>query len=191
MRGSFSLILLSALLTPKESLSQDHALFISPLISYDRLRTPGFDGGVDFGAGAGMRVSPSVSVSVSATFGQRTLTYDVIGGSQSTSARLITLGGSVEFLVLGDRAGAGIAATLGGGWLSGTFDAQKISLGALGSVTIPGHSISRGFVETGLAGRVPLTPDFAVVILPSLRLFSPFTTSPDFSIGGGLRVGIL
>jgi hypothetical protein len=190
MRGSFSLILLCALLTPKEALSQDHTLFISPLISYDRFRTPGFDGGIDFGAGAGVRITPSISVSASAAFGQRTVTYDVIGGSQAESAKLVTLGGSIEFLLLGDQAGAGIAATLGGGWLSGTFDAQKISLGALGSVTIPEHSISRGFVETGVAGRVPLSASVAVVILPSLRLFSPFSTSPDFSIGGGLRVGI-
>lgn len=191
MRGSFSLILLSALLTPKEANSQDHSLFISPFVSYDRFRTPGFDGGIDYGASAGVRIAPTVSVSASAAFGRRTVTYDVIGGSQASGAHLMTLGGALEFLILGDPARAGIAATLGGGWLSGTFDAQRVSLGALGSVTIPEHPISRGFMDAGIAGRFPLSGGVAVMILPSLRFFSPFSTSPDFSIGGGLRVGIL
>lgn len=191
MRCMLTVILFSFLLTPEFSFCQDHTLYISPLVSYDSFRTPGFDYGVDFGAGAGIRIGPSLLISGSIAFGQRSLTFDVIGGSQSLSARLVALGGSLEVLLLGRTGGAGLAATFGAGRISSTFDAQTISLGALGSITLPGHSSARSFIQTGIAGELPLSADVAVVILPSVRLFTPFTSSADLSFAGGLRVGIL
>jgi hypothetical protein len=191
MRCRFYVILLSALLAPDVSLSQDHTFYISPLLSYDSFRTSGFDYGIDFGAGAGVRIGPSLAISASVAFGERTLTFDVIGGSQSIGARLFAIGGSLEVFLLGRPGGAGLAATFGAGRISSTIDAQKVSLGALGSVTIPERSSSRGFLQTGIAGELPLSADVVVVILPSVRLFTPLSSSADFSFTGGLRVGIL
>jgi hypothetical protein len=191
MRGMLCVTLLSALLTPDTSLCQDHTFYISPLLSYDSFRTPGFDYGVDFGGGAGFRISPSLVVSASVGFGRRSLTFDVIGGSQTLGARLVTVGGSLEVLLLGRPGGAGVAAEFGAGRISSTVDAQTVSLGALGSVTLPERSSARNFVKAGLAVELPLSADVVVVILPSLRFFTPLSSSPDFSLAGGLRVGIL
>jgi hypothetical protein len=173
------------------SLSQDRTLSLSALISYDSFRTPGFDYGVDFGAGAGIRILPSLVFSAAAAFGHRSLTFDVIGGSQSFGARLFAIGVSLEVLLLGRPGGAGVAATFGAGRISSTFDARTVSLGALGSVTLPGHSSVRSFMQAGIAGEFPLSADVAVVLLPSVRLFTPLSSSADFSFAGGLRVGIL
>jgi hypothetical protein len=191
MRCTFFLILLSTLLTPGTLRSQEHSFSLSALLSYDSFRTPGFDYGVDFGAGAGVRISPSLGVTASVAFGSRTLTFDVIGGSESFNAKLVAIEGSLEVLILGRPGGAGLAATIGGGRISSTLDAHTVSLGALGSITIPGHSGTRSFVQAGVAGEIPLSADVAVVVLPSVRLFTPLTSSADFSFAGGLRVGIL
>ena len=191
MRFTLSVILLFTLLTPDSSSCQDRTLYISPLLSYDSFRTPGFDYGLDPGAGAGVRISPSLGVSASVAFGRRTLTFDVIGGSQSFNARLVAIGGALEVLLAGRPGGAGLAATIGAGRISSTFDAQTISLGALGSITLPGHSSTRSFLQAGVAGELPLSADVAVVLIPSVRLFIPPASSADFSFAGGLRVGIL
>jgi hypothetical protein len=190
MRCTLFVILLPALLTPDSSLCQERTFYLSPLLSYDSFRTPGFDYGVDFGAGAGVRISPSLVISASVSFGHRTLTFDVIGGSQSFNARLVAIGGSLEVLLLGRPGGAGLAATFGAGRISSIFDAQTVSLGALGSVTLPGHSSARGFMQTGIAGEIPLSADVVFVVLPSVRFFTPLSSTADFSFAGGLRVGI-
>ncbi len=181
----------SALLIPASAVCQDHSLYLSPLLSYDNFRAPGFDYGVDFGAGAGVRISPSLVVSASAAFGRRSLSYDVVGGSQSLTAGIFTFGGSLEVLILGRPGGTHIAMTLGGGRISSTFDARTVSLGALGSITIPAHEESRGFLQAGLAGEIPISPNIGLVILPSARFFTPLAQSADLSLAGGLRVGIL
>jgi hypothetical protein len=191
MRFSFLLILVPSLLTPDLSFCQDHTLYISPLLSYDSFRVPGFDYGVDYGAGAGFRISPSLVLSATVAFGQRSLTFDVIGGSESFSARLFAIGASLEVHLLGRPGGAGLAATFGAGRISSTFDALTVSLGALGSVTIPEHSSAQSFMQGGIAGELPLSADVVVVILPSVRLFTPLSSPADFSFAGGLRVGIL
>jgi hypothetical protein len=46
-------------------------------------------------------------------------------------------------------------------------------------------------MQAGIAGEFPLSADVAVVLLPSVRLFTPLSSSADFSFAGGLRVGIL
>ena len=191
MRLSLLVILISTLLTPDSSFCQDRPLYLSPLLSFDSFRVPGFDYGVDYGAGAGLRISPSLVLSASVAIGQRSLTFDVIGGSQSFSARLFAIGASLEVLLLGRPGGAGLAATFGAGRISSTFDAQTVSLGALGSVSIPGHSSAQSFLQGGIAGELPLSADVVVVILPSIRLFTPLSSPADFSFAGGLRVGIL
>jgi hypothetical protein len=190
MRSTLFVILLSTLLTPDSSLCQEHSLYLSPLLSYDSFRTPGFDFGFDFGAGAGFRISHSLVISGSVALGGRTVTFDVIGGSQSLSARIVAIGGSLEVLILGRPGGAGVAATFGAGRISSTFDAHTVSLGALGSVTLPGHSSARSFVQTGISGEIPLGAGVAVVVIPSVRFFTPLSSSADFSLAGGLRVGI-
>jgi hypothetical protein len=190
MRARLLLILLSALMTPGLLRGQDRPLYVSPLLSYDNFHTPGFDFGMDFGAGAGLRVSPSISVSAAVLFGPRTLTFDAVAGSQSFTARIFSIEGSVEFLILG-RPGSGVSASFGAGRISGTIDAQSVSLGALGSVTIPERSVARGFLEPGLTGEIPLSQAVGVVIHPSARFFSPLSSPVDFSFAGGLRVGIL
>jgi hypothetical protein len=183
-------ILLSTLLTPGELFSQEHLFSLSALLSYDSFRTPGFDYGFDLGARAGVRISPSLGVSGSVALGHRTLTFDVIGGSQSFNARLVAIEGALDVLIVGRPGGAGLAATIGAGRVSSTFDAQTVSLGALGSITLPGHSSTRSFMQAGVAGELPLSADVAVVLLPSVRLFIPPASSADFSFAGGLRVGI-
>lgn len=191
MRCTLRVILLSALLTPDPSHCQDRTLYISPLISYDTFHTPGFADGIDFGAGAGVHITPSLALSASVTFGQRSQTFDQIAGSQSINARLISIAGSIEVLVLGRPGSAAVAAALGAGRISSSVDAQTISLGALGSIPIPARSSARGFLQAGFAGEIPISPDLFVVILPSIRLYTAPSTSADLSIAGGLRVGIL
>jgi hypothetical protein len=184
-------ILFSALLIPSAAVCQDRFLYLSPLLSYDNFRTPGFDYGFDFGAGASARISPAVMVSASVAFGRRSLAYDVVGGSGSLSAGIFALGGSLEILFLGRAGGTNVAATFGGGKITVTIDARTVSLGALGSITIPSREESRGFLQAGLAGEVPISPNVGFVILPSVRLFTPLSQTADLSLAGGLRVGIL
>ncbi|HMK38323.1 MAG TPA: hypothetical protein VK569_03215 [Bacteroidota bacterium] len=191
MRCTLRVILLSALLTPDPSHCQDRTLFVSPLISYDTFQTPGFANGIDLGAGAGLRISRSLALSATVTFGQRSQTFDLIGESQDVNARIVSLAGSFEILFLGNPGSAALAATLGAGRVSSTVDAQTISLGALGSLTIPARSSARGFLQAGLAGELPISADLFVVILPSARFYTAPSTSADFSLAGGLRVGIL
>ncbi|HTY60549.1 MAG TPA: hypothetical protein VMF59_17120, partial [Bacteroidota bacterium] len=178
-------------LTPGGARSQERPLYISPLVSYDSFRTPGFDSGVDFGAAAGLRISPSIAVSASVATGTRTVMFDVIGGSESLSARIISAHASLEFLLLGRPGAAGLSAAIGAGRISSTIRAHTVSLGALGSLLIPEQSAARTFFEAGLAGTIPLAPDVALVMLPSVRFYSPISSSPDLSLSGGLRVGVL
>jgi len=190
MRARLFIVLLSALTTPALLQGQERTLFVSPLLSFDNFHTPGFDYGMDFGAGAGIRLTPSVSISAAVAFGPRTLTFDAVGSPEIFNARLFSITGSIEFLLLG-RPGAGVSAALGAGRISGTIDPQTVSLGALGSISIPERSVARGFIAPGLTGVIPLSPEVGVVIHPSARLFSPLSSQVDFSFEGGLRVGIL
>jgi hypothetical protein len=191
MRFILPLILLSVLLIPGTALTQDRSFFVSPILSYDSFRTPGFDYGIDYGAAAGVRLSPALSLSATFAFGRRSLTFDVIGGSGSIGARLFAVGGSLEILLMGRAGSAQASASLGAGRISGTFDAYQVSLGALGSVTIPGHSSAQNFIQAGITGEIPLSGALSLVILPSARFFTPLSSQADFSFAGGLRVGIL
>ncbi len=190
MRARLLFVFLFALVTPGLLHGQDRTLFVSPLLSFDSFHTPGFDYGMDFGAGAGIRLAPSIFIAAAFAFGPRTLTFDAVGGTEDFNARLFSIEGSIEFLLLG-RPGSGVSAAIGAGRMSGTVDAQSISLGALGSVVIPERSVARGFLEPGFTGEIPLSATVGVVLHPSARLFSPLSSQVDFSFEGGLRVGIL
>ncbi len=191
MRFTLRALLLSALLIPGLSLSQERPLYISPLLSFENFRTPGFGYGMDFGAGAGVRITPSLVLSASVATGTRSITIDVIGGSQNLSGRIVVAEVSLEMLLWGRAGGTGLAASLGGGRFSGTVDAHAVALGALGSVTLPEQSAARGYARAAVTGEFPLAADVVAVISPALRFFTPVSSSLDFSIAGGLRVGIL
>ena len=64
MRARFLFILLSALTSSGLLYGQDRTFYISPLLSYDNFHTPGFDYGMDFGAGAGICITQSISLSL-------------------------------------------------------------------------------------------------------------------------------
>jgi hypothetical protein len=191
MRFILPLILLYVFLSAGTTLSQDRSFYVSPLLSYEKFRTQDFDYGIDYGAAAGVRLSDALSLSASAAFGRRTLSFDVIGGTGSIGAGLVTVSGSIELLLLGRAGSAQASATLGAGRIFSTFDAYRVSLGALGSVTIPAHSSAQNYIQAGVTGEIPLTAGVSVVILPSVRFFAPLSSQADFSIAGGFRVGIL
>ena len=191
MRATLCVILFVPLLTPGSARSQDRPLYLSPLVSYDSYRTSGFDPGVDFGAAAGVRISPSIVISASVATGTRTRTFDVIGGSENLSTRLTSAGASLEILLLGRPGGAGVSAAIGAGRISSTIGAHTVSLGALGTLQIPEQTAARTFLETGIAGALPLAANVVFVICPSVRFSSPISSSPDLSFSGGLRVGFL
>jgi hypothetical protein len=183
--------ILLATLCSCEVYSQGHLLSLSPLVSFDSFHSLGLSPGVDFGAAAGIRLMPTVTFMTTLSFGTRNEPFDLIGASDHFNVRIIVYEATLEQFLLGEPDGAAVAILLGGGGLSSTIDARSVSLGALGSMTVPPRSDTEGFLVTGLRGIFPLTSGAAVTIAPRLRVFRPFASSTtDLSITGGIRVGL-
>jgi hypothetical protein len=174
-----------------DSRSQGHLLFISPFTSYDSFRSLGFSHGFDFGASAGVRLTPSLTFVADLGFGARTEPFDLIGGSDRLDLRLTIYEATLEQLLFGRPDAVAADLLIGGGGISSSVDGHTVSLGALGSVTVPPRSDNAGYLIAGLRGVCPLTPDAALTIAPMIRIFRPFTESTtDISISGGVRVGL-
>lgn len=192
MRRISCVLFVLAFLFSEFSDAQEHVFYFSPIVSFDSFHSLGFDSGFDYGIGAGVRLNPTFTVSIAALFGERTPTFDLIGATGSLDTKLSSFEGSLEVLVLGQSGRAELSVTGGGGLLSSSVGPHTISLGALGSLTLPGSSTSQGFLRAGLAAALPLGRAVELVIIPSLRRLTPVSSSTnDVAIAGGLRVGIL
>ncbi|HXX65002.1 MAG TPA: hypothetical protein VEO56_14475 [Bacteroidota bacterium] len=192
MRRISCVLLILALPLSEFSVAQGHAFYFSPIISFDSFHSLGFDSGLDYGIGAGVRLNPTLTFSVAALFGERTPTFDLIGATGTLDTKVSSYEGSLEVLALGQAGRAELSVIVGGGLLSSSVGPHSVSLGALGSLTVPGSSSSQGFFQAGLAAGLPLGRAVEIVIIPSLRRLTPVSSSSnDVAIAGGLRVGIL
>jgi len=182
-------LILCALPFPGTGRAQEHALTFSPFLSYDRYQGSGFDAGFDYGAAAALRLAAGLSVRAEASFGPRTITYDVVGGTQSLSGRVSEISLGAEYRLWGSATSAALSLSLGGGRIGATVDATTVSLGALGTLTIPARSSAHGFLEGGLTAAVPLTGRVGVFLRPAYRSGAAGPAA-DYSLEGGLRVGL-
>jgi len=183
-------LFLCALLIMQTGRAQEHSLSLSPFISYDRFQASGFDAGLDYGAALSVRVVDGLSVRAGAALGSRSTTFDVAGGTRNLNGRLSELSLSMEYRIIGTGGSPSLLLSLGGGRISTTVDATTVSLGALGTLTIPAHAASHGFAEGGLTGILPVSRGVGIFLRPALRSTGAGSNSPDVSIAGGLRVGL-
>jgi len=173
------------------SRAQEHAFSVSPLLSYDRFHTLGFTSGIDFGAQLIVATSPNLRIALEGLVASRDVPFDLVQGTQVLQATIFAYGCSVELPFLGHDGGSEVAATMGAGGATSKVDARVVSLGALGSITVPARTDSRGFVQAGLLGTFPLSSLLDIVVYPAYRLFLPLSRlAADLSIAGGLRVRI-
>jgi len=172
------------------SLAQEHALTLSPFLSYDRYQASGFDAGLDFGVAAALRIVDNLSVRAEAAFGSRTIPYDAVGEKRFLSGRFSEVSLCAAYRLIGSARSAALSLSLGIGKMSATVDATTVSLGALGTLAVPARTASHGFVEGALAAEVPLAGRAGFFVRPALRSGPAGSSSADFSLEGGLRVGL-
>jgi len=182
-------LILCALPLPGRSCAQEHALTLSPFLSYDRYQGSGFDAGFDYGAAAALRLAGGLSIRAEAAFGPRTITYDVPGGTQFLTGRISQVSLSAEYRLIGSAAGTAVSLSVGGGRIGTTVDETTVSLGALGTLAIPARTAAHGFAEAGMTACTPISRNVGMYIRPALR--SGLTgAAADISLEGGFRVGL-
>jgi hypothetical protein len=191
MRRLLCATILIASLSLCDAQSQDHIFFLSPLVSYDSFRSLGFPNGIEYGAAAGIRLTSTLALAATVALGDRSQPFDLIGGSDQFHVRVIAYGATLEHTFAGEPGSVEAAVLLGGGGVFSAVEKRTVSAGALGVVTIPGRSQTRSFLHAGVRGSIPLTRNVAMTLSPALRVFTPFSSSAaDFSIAGGIRVGL-
>lgn len=182
-------LILCALPLSGAARAQEHPFSFSPFLSFDRYRSSGFDAGFDYGAAAAYSFPDGLSFRAEAAFGQRTITYDVVGGTQFLSGRVSEFSLSAGYRLIGGAAGPSLSLSLGAGRTGATVDATTVSLGALGTLAIPERTAAHGFVEAGLTACTTFSRSVGIFLRPALRSVS--TGAPaDISLEGGLRVGL-
>jgi len=189
MKCILSTLFVILLSIPTGGRSQASHLSFTPLLSHDTFHTFGFGGDIDFGGAVGYRLDSLIQVSASVFTSHRTTQFDVIGGTRSLSANILTVSCSLAYILLGHVNQFSVAATIGGGTMYGSTDPLEISLGGNGSASIPSRTFTSAFLEAGLRIDMPLTSRIGIVIQPALRHCTPIASaSTEAAIAGGLRV---
>jgi hypothetical protein len=191
MRRTLFFCCLAIALLPVPSRSQDHSVYLSPLLSVESFNALSLGSGLSVGGSVSFDFTDPLRASCAVLFGTRTAAFDLIGTTGHLDVHTVTYAGSVSYRFLGTREGGELAAALGGGAVVSSVDAMTVRAGGLGSITIPARKESHGVLLAGLSGAWPLSSRLALTCEPAVRFVTPFASGQaDYVIAGGLRVAL-
>ena len=136
-----------------------------------------------------MGVSDDLLLQGGGTFTSTDQQYDAIDAPHSVPSRVTTVFVQIEYLLLSVPAVFDLSPTIGIGSMHIQIDAQRVSLGALGEITIPESGENRTLYSAGLVASRQLVGRVGIRVSP-MAWFSP-AGGPNYSIQGGVSVGLL
>lgn len=132
-----------------------------------------------------------LGVGLCAAFARPSTEYDVIGGTVTEDLRLRSVLFSFSFRAI-DNGAIQLDLRTRLGLMTLSSNAQTVSAGGFGSITVPGQSDKRFICSTGPVISHELLSRLALFVSPELVLISPIQlNTAGYSIEGGLAFGIL
>lgn len=136
--------------------------------------------------------SDSWGLTTSVSIAEFNFTFDTPGstGSMPIQTWWVEAGVSHRLFMIGRS--TDVTGTLGGGLTSMRHEEEQVSLGALGTTTIPAAADSRGHVLTGVRLTHEVAHPVRLHFGTNIRFVSPFS-SPEtgYSVYGGFSIEVL
>ena len=187
--------LVVAFLFPGILLSQEKSplMALTPFASYQMFgRSLGFDPALGYGFHLSFSPASRLAIVGSVSYSPTSVAFDLIGYRDrlDVSVTMYQIGASYALMTLANVADVGVAGRAG--VMRFSREARSISLGALGSTSIPEQSESRSVLSTGLVLSRSLSRMISIYLSPELQFTTPVSnTQGNYSISGGLAIGIL
>ena len=135
--------------------------------------------------------SEKTRIGISASFGNPTSEYDLVGLAGIEEIHVSAFEVFVAYRIVKVFDAFDLSARGGVGLTILSTDERSVTVGAIGVVRVPGRSERAASYSVGLIASRELFPRVSAFVSPRVLLISPVQMSSlGYSIGGGLSLGI-
>jgi len=172
--------------------SQPHTLSFHAHASLSAFHNDfGLDYHLGFGASIGYGLSERAETGLIGTWSTATRKFDLVGSTGNLDVRIAQYQGKLTYTVQSIFGIADVCPSASIGIIRLTTQSQTVQLGAIGNIRIPARTEDHFIYSGGIRLSRAIAPRLAIEVEPQVSLVSTSSLRANYSLTGGISLGIL